>query len=327
MVISVLMAAVLALGLLVGCGVQQEEVGSIEGTITDSEGEPVVGMRVCIVSGTTGFPEISAQTNEQGYYQIGSVPTGTFEVAVHDREGNSIDVQSAVVDGGDISTLNFVIEKPKGALTVAKLLENPVYDTQETIFGTVSLLGEVSCSCFRVTSGKATVEVWYDLMTENDGTTRPPVDVTGINNGDTVVITGEIKGEGGTYYNKGDFWANSEVDHEIWTGCEESQQIALDFLKQSPTFAFDGIEDSIKLVRVEPAFCPNCWGFVYAFQCAHPGYGDRTGQILAQVITDHEAMIGVSMGEVDGGTINRKWDMVHQQEISGQPPIIKEAQH
>lgn len=108
---------------------------------------------------------------------------------------------------------------------------------------------------------------------------------------------------------------------------EESQQIALDFLKKSPTFTFNGIENSIKLVRVEPAFCPHCWGFVYEFRCAHPGYGDRSGQILAQVITDHEAMIGVSMGEVDGGTIDGKWDMIHQREISGQLPEIKEAQH
>jgi len=54
---------------------------------------------------------------------------------------------------------------------------------------------------------------------------------------------------------------------------------------------------------------------------------DCNGQILAQVITNHEAMICVSMGEVDGGTIDEKWDMVNQREISGQPPKTEEAQH
>jgi len=101
---------------------------------------------------------------------------------------------------------------------------------------------------------------------------------------------------------------------------EISQQIALDFLKNSPTFAFDGIEGSIKLIRVEPAFCPYCWGFVYQFQCSHAGYGDRHDKMLAQVITDHEALISVSMGEVDGGTIDGYWDIVTQQEISVRPP-------
>ena len=209
--ISVLMTLVLCLALLMGCGAQQGETGSIEGTVTDSDGEPVVGMGVWIVSGTTGFPETAVETNEEGYYQIGSVPSGTFEVAVHERGGNSIAAKSVVVRiKRGISTLNFVIpvkEKPEGTMTVAELLENPVYDTQVTIFGTVSLLGEVACSCFRVTSGLATVEVWYDLMAENDGTMMPPVDVGGINNGDSVIVTGELKGEGGTYYNKGGFWA------------------------------------------------------------------------------------------------------------------------
>ena len=62
----------------------------IEGTVTSINGKPVVGMRVSIVSGTTGFPEIAPETNDEGYYQIGSVPPGTFEVAVTDREGNRI---------------------------------------------------------------------------------------------------------------------------------------------------------------------------------------------------------------------------------------------
>jgi heat shock protein HslJ len=42
--------------------------------------------------------------------------------------------------------------------------------------------------------------------------------------------------------------------------------------------------------------------------------------MLAQVITDHEAIISVSMGEVDGGTIDGYWDIFTQQEISGGPP-------
>ena len=102
--------------------------------------------------------------------------------------------------------------KPGGSLSVGELLARPVYDTEVMIYGEVSLLGELLCPCFELTSGEATVSVWYDLMTENDGTIKPPVDVTGINNGDIVVVTGELKGEGGTHYSKGDFWATAIFD-------------------------------------------------------------------------------------------------------------------
>ena len=98
-------------------------------------------------------------------------------------------------------------EKPEGTLTVAELLDNPVYDAEVTIFGTVGLLGELFCPCFELTSGGQKVQVWYGLMVDNDGTERPEVSVEGINNGDKVIVTGELKGEGGTHYNKGDFWA------------------------------------------------------------------------------------------------------------------------
>ncbi len=105
----------------------------------------------------------------------------------------------------------------------------------------------------------------------------------------------------------------------------ESRQIALEFLTNSPTYLFDGIIESIKHKETLDAFCPSCWGFVFEFQSAHAGYGDRTGQILAQVITTHEAIISVNQGNVDGGTIDGIWDMVAQQEIT--PPKIQTAEY
>ena len=58
---------------------------------------------------TTGFPEIAAEANETGEYQIGSVSSGTFEVGVHDANGNRIALETASVRGGEITILNFVI--------------------------------------------------------------------------------------------------------------------------------------------------------------------------------------------------------------------------
>lgn len=91
---------------------ERKVTGAIEGTVTDHVGRPVAGMVVNIVNGTTAFPEMAVTTNEEGYYQIGSVPLGTFEVAVHDRLGNRIGLESVVVRGEETFKLNFFIPTP-----------------------------------------------------------------------------------------------------------------------------------------------------------------------------------------------------------------------
>jgi hypothetical protein len=76
-------------------------------------------------------------------------------------------------------------------------MDNPEYDTQIQVYGKASLLGELFCPCFQIRSGGKTIEVWYGLMVEDDGTEWPAVDVEGIENGDSVIVTGELKDDGG----------------------------------------------------------------------------------------------------------------------------------
>lgn len=64
------------------------------------------------------------------------------------------------------------------------------------------------CPCFELTSGEEKVQVWYDLMVEDDGTERPSVSVQGIENGDPVIVTGELKTEG-EHRSLNDFWASN----------------------------------------------------------------------------------------------------------------------
>ena len=93
---------------------------------------------------------------------------------------------------------------------------------------------------------------------------------------------------------------------------EESRRIAEEFLRNSPTFAFDGIEDTLRLVDTLRPRCPYCWAFIFEFESRHAGYGDRTGQALAQVITPHQASISVEQGEVKFAVMDDKWDMLSQ---------------
>ena len=95
----------------------------------------------------------------------------------------------------------------------------------------------------------------------------------------------------------------------------ESQEIAEDYLRNSPTFRFDGIEESLTHVVTNAMRCPSCWEFVFEFQCRHAGYGDRTGQMVAQVVTPHTARIVVNRGQVASAIMDEEWDMMQQRMI------------
>ncbi|MFC1958794.1 DUF3221 domain-containing protein [Chloroflexota bacterium] len=97
---------------------------------------------------------------------------------------------------------------------------------------------------------------------------------------------------------------------------ENSHNIALEFAKHSPTFVFDGIEDTLKLTDSIEISIPYTWTFVIRFESAHAGYGDRTGRMLAEVITTHEVCITVEQGEITYASMDNKWDMINQKELS-----------
>jgi len=103
---------------------------------------------------------------------------------------------------------------------------------------------------------------------------------------------------------------------------EESLEIARDIVMNSPTYAFDGYE----LVHKETltAKCPYCWVFVFGFKSSHGGYGDRRGQVLAQVITQHTANVVVERGDVKSATLDGKWDMRNQQHLEDSGPLTPE---
>ena len=109
--------AILAIMILVavGCGTNgtssppAPRLGAIEGTVTDGSGEPVPTVRVLIVGGTADFPEIAPETDKKGFYRIGGVNPGTFEVAFHDRNGNRIGLDSVTVISGETSRLDLHI--------------------------------------------------------------------------------------------------------------------------------------------------------------------------------------------------------------------------
>ena len=98
---------VLVAAIGIACSGGGGESGSIAGVVTDLVDRPLAGMRVGIVSGTATFPEIAPETDDGGSYQINSVPPGTFQVAIHDRNGQRVGLESVVVNSGETATLDF----------------------------------------------------------------------------------------------------------------------------------------------------------------------------------------------------------------------------
>ncbi|MDP2909490.1 MAG: Gmad2 immunoglobulin-like domain-containing protein [bacterium] len=85
----------------------------------------------------------------------------------------------------------------------------------------------------------------------------------------------------------------------------------------SPTFKFDGMNLSfIRLQKLNFEDCPDCYIAEYEFKSRYAGYGDRAGEMLAQVIVPHSITLLVSEGKVTRAVTDAKYDEVRQEFIN-----------
>ena len=191
------LAAVLAIMILVvvGCGSDgapspfAPRLGAIEGTVTDESGDPVPMVRVFIVGGTVPFPEIAPETDEEGFYRIGGVNPGTFEVALHDRNGNRIGLDSVTVIGGETSTLDLQIVVSHGGLVTDYV---SLVDDLRAAGATVDPAGTISQPFFvpqgqLLTVNGEDVQVFEFDSTEEAATAASTVSADGSSIGTSIV--------------------------------------------------------------------------------------------------------------------------------------------
>ena len=94
---------------------------------------------------------------------------------------------------------------------------------------------------------------------------------------------------------------------------DKAVDIAKEFILNAPTFKFDGISKTFKVVKVNILESyPLQYLVTMTFDCAHSGFGDRTGKILLQVITSHTAVVKVVSGNVTSAVIDDFWDELLQ---------------
>jgi hypothetical protein len=102
----------------------------------------------------------------------------------------------------------------------------------------------------------------------------------------------------------------------------EAIEAALDFVRSSPTFVFDGIEDSVKLESVKMTkSLPPQYIIEISFESAHGGFGNREGQVLTQAITSHKMNLVAVESTVMSAVTDDVWDEMNHQYVLKVPKV------
>lgn len=88
---------------LSGVDFELARLGSVSGTITDDDGDPVGGVTISI-DGPTGPTTVTSGTD--GTYRVGDLPPGTYDVSVTTPDGYTVDgparLTVTITDSGDV---------------------------------------------------------------------------------------------------------------------------------------------------------------------------------------------------------------------------------
>lgn len=114
-----------------------------------------------------------------------------------------------------------------------------------------------------------------------------------------------------------------EIDQElrdlrqyaVSTSPEEAELIAEEWIMNSPTYSYDGSELTLEDHEIRESY-PEQHRLNYSFVSSQAGYGNRSGEILAQVITPHNIVVTVAGGEVTSAVIDGVWDEMNQRMLT-----------
>jgi hypothetical protein len=89
------------------------------------------------------------------------------------------------------------------------------------------------------------------------------------------------------------------------------QALAETWIREAPTYKYDG--SGLVLVNyVQQESYPVRHVLTYNFTSSHAGYGDRSDQVTAPVITNHTIKVTIIDGTVDSAIIDGVWDEMGQ---------------
>ncbi|SFM90896.1 hypothetical protein [Methanolobus profundi] len=95
---------------------------------------------------------------------------------------------------------------------------------------------------------------------------------------------------------------------------EETQKITEQWITSMPTYSYDGynltLEEHIVLDTL-----PSIHGLTYTFTSSHEGYGDRSDEVLTEVVTNHTIRVSLSQREIRKAIIDEAWDEITQEPV------------
>lgn len=118
-------------------------------------------------------------------------------------------------------------------------------------------------------------------------------------------------------------WTTGELNIPIPTDIVYGElaiiEIAKTFVLLSPTFAFDGIEDTLEFgpITIMESF-PEQYALDIKFTSSHGGFGDRTDQMVTQALSPHTMSVVISGGNVISAVTDDTWDELNNQYIEPQ---------
>jgi hypothetical protein len=92
---------------------------------------------------------------------------------------------------------------------------------------------------------------------------------------------------------------------------DEAKAIAEDWIKNAPTYSYDGSDLTLADYRSAENY-PEEHILTYNFTSSHGGYGNRTGQMVTQVITNHTIEVTLYNSNVVSAVIDGVWDEKEQ---------------
>jgi len=112
--------------------------------------------------------------------------------------------------------------------------------------------------------------------------------------------------------------------YALSTSPEEAEKIAKTWIENAPTYSFDGFDLKLEKHEVMETI-PEQHLLTYTFTSRHGGYGNRTEQMVTQVLTPHTIEVTVSEKNVTSAVIDGEWDEMTQESVGKEPDNIEEA--
>jgi hypothetical protein len=129
--------ALLALAVMVAAGLSataQQDVGYIQGTVTDQTGAAVAGAQVTVTWQSTGLKQ-NTVTNETGFYTSQPLQVGQYTVTVDQNGFNPTTIHNLVVDAAAHVQANITLHVGTSSSNVTVQGTPPVMDTTDAAIG------------------------------------------------------------------------------------------------------------------------------------------------------------------------------------------------